>query len=388
MTRLFGLSHWLRRPSVWLVIAGLVILLVPLGELTSGGYGQSALAQATVSFFVAVPASVCAVAWEASRFRALRPLSLRTGLKIFASRAGGFIFGPLAGFLLGLVLLLPGSSVPGLSIVAVMVFYCLVVGLAWSVVGFCLGLMLRPVFAILLGVAVPYAWYALTPALAPGRLRVLTGDFTACCALDRTIDPQAVLVAALSVIALALAVLGVTAAVSRGRVHSGALVSLGGCAVCAVTAFALAGTVGGGGGEPRAATDIRCVNKVCVWPEIPERNVELNAQALEEINRLAPEELRAEVAGPVVWNDASGGQLLFSGAEDVNAVLGDYIDQLAVGYLSQAGVTVCGREPSEFGSVRTMEPWLTGKPLSVETVQQRLELTLCPPAGAAVRQGG
>ncbi|MEX3505874.1 hypothetical protein VVR85_02180 [Corynebacterium sp. LK2590] len=388
MTRLFGLSHWLRRPSVWLVIVGLAILLVPLEELTSGGYGQSALAQATVSFFVAVPASVCAVAWEASRFRALRPLSPRTGLKIFASRAGGFIFVPLAGFLLGLVLLLPGSSAPNLSTLTGMVLYCLVVGLAWSVVGFCLGLMLRPVFAILLGVAVPYVWYALTPALQPGRLRVLTGDFTACCALDRTIDPQAVLVAALSVSALALAVLGLTAAVSRGRVHVGVPLSVGASVVSAVLAFALAGTVGVGGGKPRAAEEIRCVDEVCTWPEVPEHNVELNVQALDEINELVPEGLRPRVTGPVVWDAASGGQLLFSGAEHVDGVLGDFIDQVAVGYLSQAGVAVCGRDPQGLSSVRTMEPWPMDKPLSVEAVQQRLEETLCPPADATVRQGG
>lgn len=90
----------------------------------------------------------------------------------------------------------------------------------------------------------------------------------------------------------------------------------------------------------------------------------------------------------MVWDAASGGQLLFSGAEHVDGVLGDFIDQVAVGYLSQAGVAVCGRDPQGLSSVRTMEPWPMDKPLSVEAVQQRLEETLCPPADATVRQGG
>lgn len=281
-----------------------------------------------------------------------------------------------------LVFLAPGTSGLPWATVALFFFYALVTGLLWAIIEFSLGWVLRPAFALLFAVALPYAWYAVTPAFSLsgplGRLRLLTGDLTGCCSPDAVVDTRALMTAAVGATALAGVVVGCGLAALQRRPQLTTAAVLVGATIWGSCAWLLSAGVDATGGKARAAQELECIDSVCVWPEVPDTNRTLNVQARQEFQRIAPAELGQVSRSQVVWQPTSEDQLIFSGADTVEGVLGDFVDQTALGYLSGTGQTVCGMDPRGFGSVRTMQPWPSAQSITPEAVQTRLQGYLCP----------
>ena len=82
----FGVKHWLRRPSLWICLIGLILSAVPISELGKAPYYESNAAQSTLVFFVIAPAVSAAMAWEASRFRPLVQMGRKSVARIYVNR--------------------------------------------------------------------------------------------------------------------------------------------------------------------------------------------------------------------------------------------------------------------------------------------------------------
>lgn len=380
----FGLSHWIRRPSTWLCLAALMLALIPVSQAGKSIYGPAAAAQATLAFFVVTPAIAAAAAWEASRFQAFVRQAARPVRKVVFDRILAFALVAPAGYTLALLTQMVGVPAVPIGLVLAMLAYSLLVGVCWALIGGALGLVVRPIIAVTVAGLIAYAWYAITPSLRPGVLRRLTGDFVACCSLDTTLDPQALIVASIGIGGFALAVIGAVLTLRAARVkhglHTGLASSAAGIA-CLIVGVVMSTKMDTFGLTARDTDAIQCDAEVCAWPEIPQQTRQLNAEARTLFRNLAPEQWKPYADPPVQWGEFSLEHLSLSGQPSVEAVLGEFVDQAGLAALIRENATICGAPASGVGMVLSGQPWAPDAPIDPQQVNQRLEQALCKPQG-------
>lgn len=370
----FGLAHWARRPSLWICVGAIVLCLLPLSSFSLASYTPSILGHAALSLYIVVPATTAAVAWEASRFQSCVTLGKGAVRKIITDRILLFTAFPALGYVVAVGFLGHGMSAFFSSTFYLMFAYTWVVGISWVALGCTLGLILRPVVSVTLAAVLAYAWYAVVPsATEPGVIRVLMGDFLDCCSLDVTLDPLAVAVAAVVVVAATSLATGIVLSVK---------IPQSGLAAIVVGGLLLTGGVMMNGSRSTSVVDrnraaLVCTDEVCAWPEIPEKNRELNAQAREIFARIAPPEWAHYADKPVVWGSTGADALEFSGQHTVEGVVGDFVDYVGSVELARSGVELCGVPASELGVVRSHLPWDPQVPIDSAQVEQRLSHALC-----------
>lgn len=264
----FGLSHWLRRPSLWMGLGGLALSLVPILELERNTYPPAVAAQSTLVFFVITPAIAAAAAWEASRFKSFTSPRGVIPVKILMDRILPFSlllpFGYLASFMYQTV-----SFSSFNSTMVLLVFYSWLVGLCWVLIGAFLGVNLRPVVAVFSAGIVAYIWYALVPSAAPGVLRRITGDFLACCSLDATLDKGAVLSAALGILGFSALVIAASFLLRLSFQDAEVLAAIG-CTLT-VLSFFQASSVDPYGIEARDVSELQCAEGCVRGQRFPKR---------------------------------------------------------------------------------------------------------------------
>lgn len=90
--RKFPRSHWIKRPSLWCCIGALLVCFLPLSQWTVVAYTPSILANATIVFYIIIPAMAVAVAWEASRFRPVIGVAANSVRKFFWIDCFGLLY--------------------------------------------------------------------------------------------------------------------------------------------------------------------------------------------------------------------------------------------------------------------------------------------------------
>ncbi len=384
VTPSFGVSHWIRRPSTWLCLAALMLALIPVSQAGKSIYGPAAAAQATLAFFVVTPAIAAAAAWEASRFQAFVRQAARPVRTIVFDRILVFALVAPAGYTLALLTQMVGIPTVPIGLVLAMLAYSLLVGVCWALIGGALGLVVRPIIAVTVAGLIAYAWYAITPSLRPGVLRRLTGDFVACCSLNTTLDPQALIAASLGIVGFALAVIGAVLALRAARakhgLHTGLASSAAGIA-CLIVGVVMSTRMDTFGLTARDTDAIQCDAEVCAWPEVPPQTRQLNAEARTLFRNLAPEHWKPYADPPVQWGEFSLDHLSLSGQPSVEAVLGEFVDQAGLAALVRENATICGAPASEVGIVLSGQPWAPDAPIDPQQVIQRFEQALCEPQG-------
>lgn len=384
VTPSFGVSHWIRRPSTWLCLAALMLALIPVSQAGKSIYGPAAAAQATLAFFVVTPAIAAAAAWEASRFQAFVRQAARPVRTIVFDRILVFALVAPAGYTLALLTQMVGIPTVPIGLVLAMLAYSLLVGVCWALIGGALGLVVRPIIAVTVAGLIAYAWYAITPSLRPGVLRRLTGDFVACCSLNTTLDPQALIAASLGIVGFALAVIGAVLALRAARakhgLHTGLASSAAGIA-CLIVGVVMSTRMDTFGLTARDTDAIQCDAEVCAWPEVPPQTRQLNAEAKTLFRNLAPEHWKPYADPPVQWGEFSLDHLSLSGQTSVEGVLGEFVDQAGLAALVRENATICGAPASEVGMVLSGQPWAPDAPIDPQQVNQRLEQALCKPQG-------
>lgn len=380
----FGLSHWIRRPSMWLCLAALALAMIPVSQAGNTIYGPAAAAQATLAFFVVTPAIAAAAAWEASRFQAFVQQAAGPVRKIVLDRVLLFALFAPAGYALALLTQVLGMPTIPVGLVLGMLVYSLLVGVCWALIGGALGLVFRPIIAVTVAGLIAYAWYAITPSLRPGVLRRLTGDFVACCSLDTTLDPQALIAASIGIGGFTLAVIGAVltlrAARAKHGLHTGLASSAAGI-TCLIAGVVMSTKMDTFGLTARDTDAIQCDAEVCTWPEIPPQTRQLNAEARTLFRNLAPEHWKPYADPPVQWGEFSLEHLSLSGQPSVEGVLGEFVDQAGLAALVRENATICGVPASEVGMVLSGQPWVQDAPIDPQQVNQRLEQALCKPQG-------
>lgn len=380
----FGVSHWIRRPSTWLCLAALMLALIPVSQAGKSIYGPAAAAQATLAFFVVTPAIAAAAAWEASRFQAFVRQAARPVRTIVFDRILVFALVAPAGYTLALLTQMVGVPTVPIGLVLAMLAYSLLVGVCWALIGGALGLVVRPIIAVTVAGLIAYAWYAITPSLRPGVLRRLTGDFVACCSLNTTLDPQALIAASLGIGGFTLAVIGAVltlrAARAKHGLHTGLASSAAGIA-CLIVGVVMSTRMDTFGLTARDTDAIQCDAEVCAWPEIPPQTRQLNAEARTLFRNLAPEHWKPYADPPVQWGEFSLDHLSLSGQTSVEGVLGEFVDQAGLAALVRENATICGAPASGVGMVLSGQPWAPDAPIDPQQVNQRLEQALCKPQG-------
>lgn len=375
MTVNFGLSHWIRRPSLWLCIAAIFLSLTSTVTDILSVYNQSLLARATMVYFIMAPAIAAAAAWEASRFAHLVSFPSTRLIKVGAERLLPWSLFAAISYCFSLAIYMSPAQALRLPTFWLLLTYSLIVGLCWVMIGSALGLVCKPMIAIALAGLGGYGWYAVTPATSFFTLRRVTGDFSSCCDLNSTLDPGAVHVALLGSSALACIVIASTLLWKKRWWLAGASGSIG-LAILLVSIQAADGLQDFGLKE-RPMTDMKCVDRVCARPEVPEILLHLNAQALKRFGELAPPELSHFANNTVTWSGPIEESLWFSGNESREGVLGDYVDQAVSVYLMNQQATLCGAPIRELGPVRSGAPWKETEPIDIEIARERLEYSLC-----------
>lgn len=340
-------------------------------------YGHDIAVSATLIFFVAGPAVAAAASWEASRFREFLGDHSRSAVRVIFDRIVPLSATLPIAYLLAVFIRGPRASVVGEAVLWYLLLYSLLVGLCWALIGAALGLSLRPIVAVPLSGILPYAWYAVMPATQPGPLRRVTGDMLSCCSIDSALDPRAILVAAGGIVGLCALVIGIAFFLGRYAV-SGAVAAVLAC-VCLGGSLIGAGRIDAFGIIDRDRGDIICRGEICAWPEVPDENIRMNAEALRAFRSIAPQGWRHLADGPVAWDGPFQERLIFSGQRTVEGVLGSFVDQAGSAELMSAHARLCGSPIEDIGPIRTQLPWEPGAPIDMAVIHQRLEGAVCPP---------
>ena len=371
----FGVKHWLRRPSLWICVIGLILSAVPISELGKTPYYESNAAQSTLVFFVIAPAVSAAMAWEASRFRPLVQMGRKSVARIYVNRmfAWSLIF-PL-GYVLANLSQTTDFALFGSSVFWVMLAYSFIVGICWTLIGSALGFSFKPLVSVSISAALAYSWYAVIPATSPGTLRNITGDFLACCSFDVTIDVKAIGTANAGSIGATLAIVSV-AALFRHRRSMYMLTFLFGI-LCLIGSFAWAQQLTEFGLAQRDSRELVCSSNVCAWPEVPSENILLNIQARDAFSQIAPTEWRDFSDRPVMWGDFSEEHLNLSGQSTVEGILGEFVDQAGSAELIRSDAKICGIPAKDLGITLSGLPWEPNRQVNVGDVVQRIEHSVC-----------
>ncbi|MBK4151233.1 hypothetical protein GWO63_006530 [Corynebacterium macginleyi] len=370
-----GVKHWLRRPSLWICLIGIMLSAVPVSKFGKALYYESSAVQSILVFFIIAPAVSAAMAWEASRFRLLVRMGRKSVSRIYVNRmlAWSLIF-PL-GYVLANLSQSTDSVLFGSSIFWVMLAYSAIVGICWTLVGSVLGFSFKPLISVSASGALAYSWYAVTPAISPGALRRITGDFLACCSLDTTLDVNAVGTAIAGIIGFTLTIAS-AAALLRTRSKFCmlffflGLISLLGSFVWArqLTEFGLAQR------DPRQFV---CSSNVCAWPEVPRENILLNIQARDAFSKISPIEWKDFSERPVMWGDFSEDHLSLSSQSTVEGIVGEFVDQAGSAELIRSNAKICGLPAKDLGITLSGLPWERTRQVSVGDVVQRIEQSVC-----------
>lgn len=398
MAGIFGIRHWIRRPSLWICIAMTVVCVYALGlEGYGSRYVLTLVVQASDSLAFITPALTVAVAWEASRMRALRGLGAVAVVKILRTRCLPFLIFPVIGFFATAVLLgrplgfaAAASSVIGLGEFSVsslvMMLYIVWVGLYWIVLAAIAGLMLRPGLAIALSALLPYMWHGLVPAMGPGLMPAVAGNFLACCSLETVLDLSAVGSATLGIAGL-VGVAGGTILLLTLTGKSKNIAAV--CAVAGVLSIGGSAWVARGlpeyGVVPRSAQDMKCRNGICVRPEVPAEAVDANSAARDALSRVLPAEWSSGVVWSVAWNLNDSGSLSFVVSTRKEEVLGSFINQVAVDKLIDRGESICGvnteyslgRDDARRSVMTSQMPWPLDRPITADEAAERVRTALC-----------
>ncbi|MCZ9309593.1 hypothetical protein ACUY3K_04610 [Corynebacterium uberis] len=292
MTRPFGWHHWLRRPTTWIILVGLVISQL----MTDGGsfhyYSHLDVSEAMLTLAAAAPAACMAAAWEAGSLRAFleRGTNHRTILRALTRRLWALPLLPLVCFVAcvltrGVASSLTSSATPGL------VAICLAHGIAWTILGAGLGLWLRGLFALPLALLIPYLLIVVPPALPTTTWRHLTGIPVFCCTNDSVLAPAMVGGSLLAVTSVGL----VGAAIVALRTATPITLGMAGALACMaiagiIAAVPLTAGLDFSSTSPRDSADLTCDADIhmCHWPDSTPEFISSNLQAREVYQRLSP----------------------------------------------------------------------------------------------------
>lgn len=198
-----------RSPAVWLspILLLLIVFFAKESLHPASEYYALALTVTGASqVFLIAPFCAACAAWEAGRIRRAgwfgfpRTRSLASFLTLalaptFTVGMLATIFAVLFQFRVSPSLALPDLTVLGVAFAAVV---------GHTLLGFGIGVHIRPVIAAPSILLVDYAWMVMLVTLEPLWLRHLTGAWTGCCDVTTSLDPRALL--AVTVIAAGFAV--------------------------------------------------------------------------------------------------------------------------------------------------------------------------------------
>jgi len=293
-------------PAAWFVVPLTFFAIWYVSLLPSQlGYGTAATAAASGALPFIASFVGATSAWEAARLRRSGiwggPWS-RRGLQI----AAGLVAGP---FIAGLLTLaaavitahaLAAAPTPNTAIVAVMILNLV----AYSSIGFALGIRLPTPLAVPLAAILPMLWLAFVPAMYPVWLRHLTGMYRDCCLLEQTIAPQAVIAsAALDLAFIAAAI--VACADRRPRLHR-ALMAIGFLGGGFLVGVLFAAGLTFAPVIPRDPSLLSCTStgatEVCLWPE----HADAENQILATVSEVRERWLASGIKAPTTFTEAAG----------------------------------------------------------------------------------
>lgn len=275
-----------RSPAVWLspVLILIIVFFASESLYPASEYYPLALTVTGASqVFLIAPFCAACAAWEAGRIRRAgwfgfpRTRSLVSFLTLALTPT--FTVGMLATIFAVLFQfrVAPSLSLPDLTVLGA----ALVVVLGHTLLGFGIGVHIRPVIAAPSILLVDYAWMVMLVTLEPLWLRHLTGAWTSCCDVTTSLDPRALL--AVTVIAVGFVVTAlvlVRVPMTGGRLMFSVvpLIVSFSIGVDLVNSLGYAPTIARSG-------DLVCSDgepKVCLWPEhdgVLERVASLARQA-------------------------------------------------------------------------------------------------------------
>ena len=371
----FGVRHWLRRPSLWICLVGIMLSAVPVSKFGKTLYYESAAVQSTLVFFVIAPAVSAAMAWEASRFRPLVRLGVKPVARIFVNRMFAWSLLFPFGYVLAILSQNTDSALFGSSIFRVMLAYSAIVGICWTLVGSVLGFFFKPLVSVSVSGALAYSWYAVIPAISPGALRRITGDFLACCSLDATLDVNAIGTAIAGIIGFTLTITSAAALLRNCSKFYIFFFFLG--LIIFFGSFVWARQLTELGLAQRDPRQLVCSSNVCAWPEVPRENIILNIQARDAFSEISPIEWRDFSERPVMWGDLSEDHLSLSSQSTVEGIVGEFVDQAGSAELIRSNATICGIPAKDLGITLSGLPWERTRQISVADVAQRIEQSVC-----------
>lgn len=251
----------------------------------SGSYGLAATSHAEAAIWLLAPLAAMCGAWEGFRLR--RVAWLEQPRRRSLATIAGWSIAPvivvsvvtfLAGVAVEVLPLMPDLRVTGLGLLLL---------LAWTVLGFGVGLVTHAIVSLPTMMVAGYCWFSLPAAYEPLWMRHLTGDLAACCSVETDLAP-AVLVAA-GTVAVGLALTGV--ALIRSRLPSRAAMWRALAPAPLIAALAISTPlIDDLGPIPAVARDVgmECAGSeptVCVYPERDGLLDELSAVASESYRR-------------------------------------------------------------------------------------------------------
>ncbi|APT92454.1 hypothetical protein CPHO_05655 [Corynebacterium phocae] len=257
-----------------------------------------------------------------------------------------------------------------------MLFYALVVGVSWTLIGTILGFTLSPVLAMCLSGGISFAWYALIVAIPPGPIDRVTGKFLVCCSYGEVLNSQAIFLAMLGIASAAFIITGLCLVWKLSRFTGMLLLCLG--IISMAMTFSIGKSMNPTGSAPRDPSEMKCRDNICAWPEIPDSYFENNVLALDELRKVAPESWNSYINNPILWGSGSRDSLTFVGLNNVDGVLGAFVDQAASAQLIREGKSICGIPAQELGIIMTSLPWPPEQVVELSVVHERLEDNYCP----------
>jgi hypothetical protein len=260
-----------RSPALWLSPVLLFLIVFFANESlqpAARDYPLALTVTGASEVFLIAPFCAACAAWEGGRIRRAgwirfprtRTVVSFTLLALAPTLVVGLattIFAVLYQFRVAPALALPDLTVLGVACVLV---------IAHTILGFAIGLHVRPVIAAPSILLVDYAWMVMPMGLYPLWLRHLTGSWTGCCDVTTSLDARALL--AVSLVALGL--VGTALLLLRVPLSVGRL----GFAVAPIILAFSAGVwvvhpLGADPIVPRSGALVCSdgIPKICVWPE-------------------------------------------------------------------------------------------------------------------------
>ncbi|MCG8350142.1 MAG: hypothetical protein MI924_20445 [Chloroflexales bacterium] len=269
-------------PAVWLsplLICLGVLFAIDLGPAVLDPYPLQVTAVGAAALFMVAPLCAACAAWEAGRWRRAgwltlphvrAPLARAVTVLAPTLLVGVIVCGLALGVMMGRagIVLLPDLRVLAMACVGL---------LAYTLLGFAIGVHVPPVIAtptIFLGILL---WMGLPRTTEPGWLRHLTGVWPLCCRINADLAPQALvgaMLVACGVLAAAVALLLTPGRIVRWLGAAAPL--LAGLAVGSVLVRDL-GVYPDVGRDPALLVCSQTQPRVCVWPEQQPRLDEVTA---------------------------------------------------------------------------------------------------------------